>query len=184
MVLSGDTDGQPTAIYQVEIGVNGSGEEEEGAALHLHDGNPHVWPGMVKTPLYYQRQQIGELWTAPRSLREQLAPADLALIEQVAQHAGPAVHAARLAADLQRSREQSVLAGEEERRRLHRDLHDGLGPQLASLGLRIDAARNWLARDPQKTEALLIELQQQVQTAVADVRRIVYDLCPAANGCK
>lgn len=179
VALSGDKDGQPAAVYQLEIGANG-GEEAAGLPLHSHSGSTRAWPGLVKTPLYYQRRQIGELWTAPRSPREQLAPADLALIEQVAQHAGPAVHAARLAADLQQSREQIVLAAEEERRRLHRDLHDGLGPQLASLGLRIDAARNWLARDSTKTEALLVELQQQVQAAVADVRRIVYDLRPAA----
>ena len=134
----------------------------------------------MKNPLYYQRAQVGELWTAPRSPGERLTSADLALIEQVAQHAGPAVHAAALAADLQHSREQIVLAGEDERRRLHRDLHDGLGPQLAGLVLRIDAARNWLHRDPAKTEELLAELKQQAQGAVGDVRRIVYGLRPAA----
>jgi signal transduction histidine kinase len=155
----------PAAIYQ---------------AQPQRNGGPDAWPGLVKTPLYYQREQIGELWAAPRSARERLTPADLALIEQVAQHAGPALHAAALAADLQRSREQIVLAGEEERRRLHRDLHDGLGPQLAGLVLRIDAARNWLQRDPTKAEELLIELRQQVQGATNDVRRIVYDLRPAA----
>ena len=139
---------------------------------------PASWPGLSKTPLFYQREQIGELWAAPPSRGERLTPADLALIEQVAQHAGPAVHAAQLAADLQRSREQIVLATEEERRRLHRDLHDGLGPQLASLVLRIEAARNWLQRDPDKAEALLVELKQQMQGAIGDVRRIVYDLRP------
>lgn len=144
------------------------------------EGETWVAREMIKTPLFYQREQIGELWTAPRATKELLAPADLALIEQVAQHAGPALHAARLAADLQRSREQIVLAGEEERRRLHRDLHDGLGPQLASLVLRIDAARNWLHRDPTKAEALLEEMKQQMQGAIGDVRRIVYDLRPAA----
>ncbi len=136
------------------------------------------WPNLAKTPIFYQREQIGELWAAPRSEREQLTRADLTLIEQVAQHAGPAIHAAQLAADLQRSREQIVLAAEEERRRLQRDLHDGLGPQLASLVLRIDAARNWLHRDPAQADALLEELRQQMQGAIGDVRRIVYDLRP------
>jgi signal transduction histidine kinase len=172
VVLRTDDESRPAAVYQARDRLNSSGQAENsplGAGVDL-----------VKTPLHYQREQIGELWTAPRSPEERLTPADLALIEQVAQHAGPAVHAARLAVDLQHSREQIVLAGEEERRRLHRDLHDGLGPQLASLGLRIDAARNWLNRDPHKTETLLIELQQQVQAAIGDVRRIVYNLRPAA----
>jgi signal transduction histidine kinase len=145
----------------------------------MHEnGDAAKWPGITKTPLFYQREQIGELWVAPRSSREQLTPADLVLIEQVAKHAGPAVHAAQLAADLQRSREQVVLAAGEERRRLHRDLHDGLGPQLASLVLRIDAARNWLHLDADKAETLLVELKQQMQGAIGDVRRIVYDLRP------
>ena len=169
---------RPAATYRAYT--NGNGDAARDAIDRADSGLPTNWPGLVKTPLFYQREQIGELWSAPRSPGERLTAADLALIEQVAQHAGPAVHAANLAADLQRSREQIVLAGEEERRRLHRDLHDGLGPQLASLVLRIDAARNWLHRDPGKAEALLVELQQQMQGAIGDVRRIVYDLRPAA----
>jgi signal transduction histidine kinase len=86
----------------------------------------------------------------------------------------------RLTADLQRSRERLVTAREEERRRLRRDLHDGLGPALASLTLKLDAARNLLARDPAATGALLLELKTQTQTAIADIRRLVYDLRPPA----
>jgi signal transduction histidine kinase len=50
-----------------------------------------------------------------------------------------------------------VTAREEERRRLRRDLHDGLGPALASLTLKLDAARNLLARDRAATETLLLD---------------------------
>jgi signal transduction histidine kinase len=89
-------------------------------------------------------------------------------------------HAVRLTADLRRSRERLVAAREEERRRLRRDLHDGLGPQLASLTLKLDAARNLLAHDPAAADALLVELKDQTQTAIADIRRLVYDLRPPA----
>ena len=87
----------------------------------------------------------------------------------------PAVRAARLHADLQRSREQLVLAREEERRRLRRDLHDGVGSALAGLTFKIDALRNRLG----DTE-LLRELRADVQGVVADVRRLVEGLRPVA----
>ena len=87
----------------------------------------------------------------------------------------------RLTADLQRWRERLVNAREgEERRRLRRDLHDGLGPQLATLTLRLDAARNLLGTEPKAADALLAGLKTQVQAAISDIRRLVYDLRPPA----
>src|SRR5205814_1987574 len=83
-------------------------------------------------------------------------------------------------ADLQRSRERLVTAREEERRRLRRDLHDGLGPALASFPLKLDAAGNLLARDPAAADALLAGLKAQTLAAVADIRRLVYALRPPA----
>ena len=86
----------------------------------------------------------------------------------------------RLAEDLQRSREELVKSREEERRRLRRDLHDELGPQLASLKLNLDVARNLVSRDPRAAEALLVDLRSQSQSAIADIRRLVFDLRPPA----
>ncbi len=72
-----------------------------------------------------------------------------------------------------------MTAREEERRRLRRDLHDGLGPQLAALTLKLETARNRLGSDP-LAETLLAELTQRTQAAVADIRRLVYALRPPA----
>ncbi|MDP8939641.1 MAG: sensor histidine kinase, partial [Actinomycetota bacterium] len=82
-------------------------------------------------------------------------------------------------ADLQRSRERLVTTREEERRGLRRDLHDGVGPQLAALMLRLETARNRLAHDPE-TRDLLADLSQRARNAVADIRRSVYALRPPA----
>jgi signal transduction histidine kinase len=85
----------------------------------------------------------------------------------------------RLTEDLRRSREQVITAREEERRRLRRDLHDGLGPRLASLTLRLETARDRLTRDVE-AEKLLAELAERSREAVADIRRLVYALRPPA----
>jgi signal transduction histidine kinase len=103
------------------------------------------------------------------------------LLEDLARQVEVAVHAVRLTADLQRSRERLVTAREEERRRLRRDLHDGLGPTLGALTLGLDTTRFALAQDdPKAVEALLLELKSQAQEAVSDVRRLVYGLRPPA----
>ncbi len=101
-------------------------------------------------------------------------------MDDLARQAGIAAHAMLLTADLQRARERLVAAREEERRRLRRDLHDGLGPQLSSQALTIDAVRALMRRDPDAAETLLLDLKAQAQDAIADIRRLVYALRPPA----
>lgn len=84
------------------------------------------------------------------------------------------------AAELQRARERLVAAREEERRRLRRDLHDGLGPALAGAALKVEAAENLLTSDPGAASDLLEDARSEIQDAVADVRRLVYALRPPA----
>jgi signal transduction histidine kinase len=117
---------------------------------------------------------------SPRARGEDFSPADRRLLDHIAREAGVAAHAVRLTADLQHSRERLVTAREEERRRIRRDLHDGLGPALASLTLKADAARNLLSNDPAAAGALLSDLKTQTQFAIADIRRLVYELRPPA----
>jgi signal transduction histidine kinase len=131
-------------------------------------------------PLVYQGEEIGRLVLAPRTPGEEFSAADLHLLEDLARHAEVAAHAVRLTADLQRSRERLVTTREEERRRLRRDLHDGLGPTLASLALKLDAARKLVRRTPDDAEELLSRLKDQTQDTVSDVRRLVYGLRPPA----
>jgi signal transduction histidine kinase len=131
----------------------------------------------LRLPLVFQGEPVGELLLSPRAPGEGFSPADRRLLEDLARQSGAAVHAVQLTTALQRSRERLVSAREEERRRLRRDLHDGLGPQLASLTLRLETARNRLAHDPGAL-ALLAPLPAQAEHAVADIRRLVYGLRP------
>jgi signal transduction histidine kinase len=61
---------------------------------------------------------------------------------------------------------------------LRRDLHDGVGPTLASLSQRLDAAADLVNNDPQASIELLKELKGQVRSTVAEIRRLVYALRP------
>jgi signal transduction histidine kinase len=131
-------------------------------------------------PLVYHSETIGHLIVSARAPGEDFNPAEINLLENVARQAGTAVYAAQLTADLQRSRERLVTTREEERRRIRRDLHDGLGPQLATLGLKVDAARNYLDHDSDTTKQLLAELKGEIQNAIGDIRRLVHDLRPPA----
>ncbi len=141
----------------------------------------------LRLPLVYQNETVGHLILAPRAPGESFSPADRRLIEDLAREAGVAVHAVRLNTDLQRltvdlqqSRERLVTAREEERRRLRRDLHDGLGPTLASLAQRLDTARKLVRRDPDTAAVLMDDLKTQVKATIADIRQLVYALRPPA----
>ena len=134
----------------------------------------------VVFPLTHQGEQIGQLVVARRAADEDLSVADERLLRNVARQAGTAVHAIQLTADLQHARRQIVTSREEERRRLRRDLHDGLGPSLAAQLLKIGAARALLADRPDVTNKLLAEMERDIDGTLAEVRRIVYDLRPPA----
>ncbi|RIK37141.1 MAG: sensor histidine kinase [Chloroflexi bacterium] len=144
--------------------------------------------GALTLPLVHQAEIIGQLIVAPRTPGEGFSPADQRLLADIAHQAGVAAQAARLAADLQRSRERLVTSREEERRRLRRDLHDGLGPTLASHSFQLEEALELLAGDPASgaapdpvaATALLRDLKTQTQAMVADIRRLIYQLRPPA----
>jgi signal transduction histidine kinase len=134
----------------------------------------------TRLPLMYSNEVVGALILAPRGPGEVFTLAERRLLDDLARLVGVVTHAVHLTGELQRSRERLVMTREEERRRLRRDLHDGLGPQLAGFTLRIDAVRNLLRTDLAAAEALLCELSERTQASVADIRRLVYALRPPA----
>jgi signal transduction histidine kinase len=91
-----------------------------------------------------------------------------------------AVHSMIVSDELQTSRERIVAAREEERRRLRRELHDGLGPTLTGIAFAADAAANTIDADPEQSQQLLTTLRRDTRAALADVRRLVDNLRPPA----
>ena len=121
---------------------------------------------------------IGQLVIGLRSGEQQPTAGDERVLALLAAPLAVAVHATMLSGELTAARGRLILAREEERRRLRRDLHDGLGPTLTGVVLKADAARLLAHSDADKTAALLTELRSSVTDAVNDIRNLVYNLRP------
>jgi signal transduction histidine kinase len=155
-----------------------------GSAQELVASYPEVqWSAeepLTILPLCYQSETIGELQLAQRGRNDPFSPADLKLLDTIAVQTSIAAYNLRLTRDLQRSREELVTTREEERRRLRRDLHDGLGPTLAVMSFRLDEIQNLVDRDRDKVKRIAAEIKCQVQLSLSEIRRIVYALRPPA----
>jgi signal transduction histidine kinase len=128
--------------------------------------------------LAYRGEPVGSLIVAARRPGESFSSRDRRLLDDLGRHVGTAVFAVRAATELQLARERLVTASHEERRRLRRELHDGLGPLLATLTMKLDAALGLIADDPARSQALVAEVQSQLQDTLTVVRRLVYTLYP------
>lgn len=129
-------------------------------------------------PVTYQGEVIGHLLVSPRHPGARLSNRDLSLLGDLAHQLGVGMYAVRVSAQLQASRAEIVTAREEERRRIRRDLHDGLGPTLASMKLQLHAVQRLLDPEPAKAAALLGEVREEMDQTTAEIRRLVYGLRP------
>jgi signal transduction histidine kinase len=134
----------------------------------------------VSVPILHQGEREGELLASPRARDEALDERDIEVLRLVARQAGPTVRAVQLTHELRRSRQEIVTSREEERRRIRRDLHDGLGPALAAIAMQVDTARAIVDDDPIGARDLLEAVTTQAEDVVSEVRRLVYDLRPPA----
>lgn len=131
-------------------------------------------------PMLCRNQEIAQLHVSPRSPGEKFSEEDERLLATIAQVSASNVRTAQQTIELQRSRRMIVTSREEERRRLYRDLHDGLGSVLAAVALEADTARDLVDSDPKEAKTLLDSISHQTQTAVSDLRRLVHGFHPPA----
>lgn len=139
---------------------------------------PHDAPLVV--PLQRAREVTGRLLLDVGAGREPFGPAEQRLLDDVGRQISGAVRTALLAEALQASRQRVIASREEERRRVRRDLHDGVGPTLAAIVMQLDAAQDLLHRDPPAADRVLTAVRDQARTAITDVRRVVDELRPPA----
>jgi signal transduction histidine kinase len=130
-----------------------------------------------RVPLVHQGVEIGELAIDVPAGRH-FSAADEAMLHELARHAATVVNAVHLTLELRRSRARLVTAREEERLRLRRDLHDGLGPSLAAMVLKLNAVSRVV--DDQVAEELVVQVRDEARGAIRDIRHLVDDLRPPA----
>ena len=153
-------------------------------ALSTVDGERQFASGELRggeaaeIPLRYRGFDVGRLVAGLRRGERVLHDSDRLSLELIAAPLAVAVHASTLTEQVQASRSAVIEAREEERLRLQRELHDGLGPILTSAALQADATSNVLRTDPLAAERLLADVRSDIRQALNDVRRVVYGLRP------
>lgn len=128
----------------------------------------------LEIPLVHAGRDLGLLRIQRRS--RGAAGNDLRA-RDLARHVALVISSSVLREELEASREALVRAREEERRRIRRDLHDGLGPSLAAIKLEVSAARRRLEAAGHDASALE-PLRSVVGDATEEVRRVIEDLRP------
>jgi signal transduction histidine kinase len=144
------------------------------------DSRDHGRPDPTATAidLVHDGTWIGRLVLDPGPDREPFGTSDRRLLEGLAQQVSATAHSLLLTAQLQRSLEGTVTLLEEERRRMRREIHDGLGPTIATASMRLELGRSLIRTDPHATERILGELAGVHRAVVRDIRRLVDGLRP------
>lgn len=137
------------------------------------DAHPRM-KSFLGVPLVFKDDIVGALYLADKLGTGSFDEADERLIGLLAAHAAVAIEQARLG---EASRELSIV---EERARLARELHDASVQTLFSLSLTAEVAASLVVDDPEAAGVEIGRIQDLAQTAVAELRSLVFELRPPA----
>lgn len=196
-VLSAD-DILPDMAEAAARGVGGTGAR---VTVSLPDARKRVveWPEgaemdapAVALPVMHAGQRIGEV-AVVKPPNEPLRPAERALLEDLVSHAGLALHNVRLTAELEMkadelavranelraSRERLVTARDAQRRRLERELREGVGSALGGIGDEIETDARLVVEDPHAVGASLDALGARANAALDELREVARGVFPS-----
>ncbi len=154
-----------------------------GVEVRSADGAVRALAGQVeraelRLPLVVEGRYVGLLTVAPPR-GQRIDPRTHRLVEQMGSVLAVALELAHVNDQLAQTSGRLLEVRHEERRLLRRDLHDGMGPALAGVGLGLAAAQRRLTHDPAGTAALLAELEAEIERRTDDVRLLARALLPA-----
>lgn len=136
-------------------------------------------PEATVLPIGYGGTEIGRILMRP-GRRPAISRRDRRLLGDIVRLSAAALRGAELSRELQLIRQDLVATREEERARLRRELHDGLGPLLGGIRLRLETARNLVDRDPATSARALDDALDESREVLDEIRRLVHDLRPPA----
>lgn len=163
----------------ISIGAGVGGQEKMAASAGEPVNEMHSFS------VIHRGEELGTLYIASRSPGEAFSPEDYKFLDVLLRQSGPIVENVNmtlgmklLAKDLQESREKLVLAREEERRQIRKNLHDDLAPRLAALALNAATAQKYVEKEPATAIEMLADLRQVIRSTVNEIRTMVHDLRP------
>jgi signal transduction histidine kinase len=130
-----------------------------------------------REPVMDLGEEVGAL-AATFPANDPINPTKEQLIHHLAAQAGLVVRNVRLIEELRASRQRLVAAQDEERRKLERNIHDGVQQQLVALAVRLKLADTLVDRDPAKAHEALASLQVDAGTTLEDLRDLARGIYP------
>jgi signal transduction histidine kinase len=128
-------------------------------------------------PISYQGEDVGAL-TVTFPANDPMDRDRERLIEQLAAQAGPVVRNVRLIEELRASRQRLVTAQDEERRKLERNIHDGVQQQLVALNVQLGLLARLAEREPATAGRMATQLQERATEALEDLRDLARGIYP------
>lgn len=152
----------------------GSGAD---ARVFAEYGRSRGWP-QTRIAMTHRGTVVGELVAEARSAEERFGRRERRLLADLGRHAAPAAQAVQLTEDLRQARERLVRSREEERLRIRRDIHDGIGPSIAGVRMQLAAVRKLLDRTDSRASELLDQAISSINSTSSEVRHLVDGLRP------
>ncbi|MFD0304395.1 sensor histidine kinase [Streptomyces sp. NPDC127119] len=166
--------GMPGAVLWAHTRHGNQELARAGVSFEPDDAGPHH-----VVDLSHQGDTVGRLGVLLRPGQRRLDTHDAAVLDVVGGQLAPLVQGLGLREELRASRERVVASREEERRRIRRDLHDGLGPTLAGVRLRLETAAEQVgSADERQIRDLLRDAGADTLHSITEVRRLVDGLRP------
>ncbi|MDP9301024.1 MAG: sensor histidine kinase [Actinomycetota bacterium] len=134
-------------------------------------------PGAYAAAVRDRGELLGAL-SVEMPASDPMTPDKERLVADLASQAGLVLRNVALVEELRESRRRLVAAQDHERRKLERNIHDGAQQQLVALAVKARLARQFVARDPAKTEEMLGQIEAETQAALDDLRDLARGIYP------
>ncbi|MEW5718076.1 MAG: GAF domain-containing sensor histidine kinase [Chloroflexota bacterium] len=164
--------GQPVIVHDTSMDPRHLIRIDE--ALRFHTA------AMVAAPLMYKGKPIGVIEIINKKSREQFNEQDQDLLMAFAAQAAVVIENARLYQQVVTERDRLLAVEEQVRRELARELHDGPSQLLSAIIMGLKFLKQVIARQPDRIETELGELERLSTQALHQVRNMLFDLRPVA----